>query len=118
MYCLTFQGRNEKHEEFYTNCFMAISLTQRQIGVAEWDDVIGVVKKLKSIGEDTKEKLANHTVYRLADAGGVVKLERAEMNLLKDFIKQPIWRPSALESVKETLEWLESAPKDQLNEVK
>lgn len=112
MYRLELQGRNEKHEEFYANCFMAISLTQKQISVAEWDDVIGLVRKLKAIGEDTKEKLAGHTVYKLCDEGGMLLLERAEMNLMKDFIKQPIWRPSALETIKETLEWLDSAPKD------
>lgn len=111
MFTLKFQPKNEKHEEHYTHLFMAISLTQRQIPVAEWDDVVSLLKKLKSIGIDTQEKLGNSSIYRLNAEGGEVHLERAEMVLLKDFMKQPIWRPSALEQIKETLDFLDSAPK-------
>lgn len=111
MFFLKFEPKNETHERHYTHLFMSISLTQRQIPVAEWDDVVSLLKKLKSIGVDTKEKVGNSSVYRLQDEGGELDLERAEMLLLKDFMKQPIWRPSALEDIKETIDFLEAAPK-------
>ena len=108
MYQLDF-AQSETDEARYATCYMAIVLTQKQIQVAEWDDVIALLKALKSVGLDTGGKILGSELplYVLREDGGTIKLERSAYKMLLEFVAQPLWRPSATEATKECKTWLE-----------
>lgn len=107
MYALEFKAGDEVSETRYSTCYVAIAITQKQVAVAEWDDVIALMKKLKAVGRDSKEKVQGASLYILGEEGGTVHLERSEHRMLVDFVKQPIWRPTGLEEARNVLKWLE-----------
>jgi hypothetical protein len=111
MYKLVFE-ENDLGRQRYEMSFQSIALTQKQVPVAEWDVVVDLVKKLKSVGRPAKEKIGSFTLYDLSEEGGEVILENAEMKALIDFVGQPIWRPLALEDAQELKKWLDGIPKE------
>ncbi len=88
----------------YLICIQSILTAQRPAAFDAWDDVIGLLKKLKSIGV---EKMAGvQKTYDLADGGGVIELERGEKVQLMEFVKAGMWIPDFLEDVRNTYQWL------------
>lgn len=84
-------------------CIQAIASTQRATPIEAWDDVIGLLKALKSIGRQEKPE----SQFELKEEGGLIQLQRGERNQLVDFIKSGQWLPGALEKVKPTKLWIE-----------
>lgn len=113
MHKVSFTDDDEGRER-YEMCYQAIALVPADMRVpfSDWDDVVGLVNKLKSIGDEGKEKLGQIKLYDLQEGGGEVLLERSEMKKLIDFIKLPIWRPLAIEKAQQLLKWLEAIPKE------
>lgn len=109
MFVLSFEG--EKGRERFEICYIAVTLTQRQVAVSEWDDVVGLLKALKSCGVMTKDKIAG-TDVDLCDLveGRQCTLQRSEQKVLLDFISQPIWRPAKIEAVQECKAWIAGIP--------
>lgn len=109
MYKLLFIGNDEACIARFKRCYTAVVMTGRQLAVSEWDDAIALLKALKKIGRDTGNAsgLDVPADYVLSDEGGEILLQRSEYNLLLELLKQPIWRPTVLETVKETRTWLE-----------
>jgi hypothetical protein len=95
----------------YEILFQSVALSQKQCQVSDWDDVVGLVKKLKSIGNPAKERIGTHVLYDLQDGGGEIVLERSEAKLLLEFVSQPIWRPLAIPDALAVRKWLENIPK-------
>ncbi len=107
MYEVKFED-NEIGRQRYEMAFQAVALTQKQVPVSEWDDVVDLIRKLKEIGDPAKESIGATALYNLCEGGGTVLLEKGEMKALIDFVGQPIWRPLALENARELKKWLES----------
>lgn len=103
-------GKNETDVLVYSILIMSLILSHRETPRHEWDDVIAVTRKLKSLGDPQKETLNGSPVYILKPEGGTLALERSELAVLRTFVEQPIWRPTALEEVKQTLDWLTALP--------
>jgi hypothetical protein len=101
---------DDRGRQRYEICHQAIVLSQRPTEVGDWDDIISLLKKIKSIGLPGKDRIGKFPLYELEDEGDLV-LENSEMRQLIGFITQPIWRPEILEDVQETKRWLEGLPK-------
>jgi hypothetical protein len=108
MFQLDFEASSEDSQREYATIFSAINLTQRQTAVAEWADVAGLIKALKSIGKDSGESVGGAPVFIL-DRDGPIYLERGEQRLLVDYLKQPIWRPHVIEQIQELVKKVEGA---------
>lgn len=96
----------------YEMAFQAIAMTQKQTPISDWDDVIDLIRKLKSVGTPAKQKVGSKELYDLQEGGGEILLEKGEMKCLLDYIGQPIWLPLALEDAQELKKWLEAIPKE------
>lgn len=111
MVTLTFEDTDDGIRN-YEISFQAIALSDKQIPVSEWDDVVELIKKLKTVGRPAKEKLGKTQLYDLKDGGGEVVLERSEHKLLVEMIERPIWRPMVIEDAAATKEWLKAQKND------
>lgn len=89
----------------YSICIQSILTAQRPAGFDVWDDVIGLLKKLKSLGNE--KNVGPQRTYELKDGGGIIELERAEKAQLQEFIKSGAWIPEWLEDVRNTYKWVE-----------
>jgi hypothetical protein len=94
-------------EERFGVCMQSVITTQRATHKDAWDDVIGLLKKLKSIATETKISDIN-TNYKLAPGGGVIELERGERSQLLQFIDAGLWNPLGLEAVRATKTWIDN----------
>lgn len=105
---------NEEGKKRYEMCYQAVAMVPSDYRVphTDWDDVVGLVKKLKAIGEASSAKIGTHALYDLQEGGGEVILERSEMKKLIEFVKLPIWRPLAIEEAQALVKWLEAIPKE------
>jgi len=103
MYELRFDG--EQGSERFEIAIQSIIMAQKQIQVAEWDEVVSLLSKLKKIGKPTAV-VGGRQLYDLQEGGGVVLLEKAEYKRLLEFVEQPIWVPHVLEQVMNTRGWL------------
>jgi hypothetical protein len=117
MAAYTLQFTPEQGPE-YEICYQAVALSSKQIPVGEWDDVVSLLEALKGVGTEAKEKAGNVALYELREYGGKIELDKAELKLLLDFIRQPMWRPHVLPQVQQTVKWLEGAQKKQDEERK
>lgn len=97
-----------KPEDRYAVCIQAVMTAQRPTSFDSWDDVIALLKKLKSIGTETKT--GNSRTFDLNSGGGVLELQRGERTQLLDFIKQGSWVTEYLEKARGTLKWIEGLP--------
>lgn len=115
MYQLDFSG--EEGQARFAICHQAIVLTQSSIPVSQWDDCVGLLKKLKSIGVPSGQRLGKTEILDLAsDRSKRIQLERTERQFLIERIAQPMWKPDTLEEVMATKLWLDTldeAPDDQ-----
>lgn len=104
----------EEGKKRYEMCYQAIAMVPRDYSIPQtkWDDVIGLVKKLKSVGEESETMLGSHHLYDLQEGGGEIMLERSEMKLLVELVGLPIWRPLAIEDAQNLKKWLEAVPKE------
>jgi hypothetical protein len=93
-----------KAEEKYLICIQSLVNAAKPAPFEAWDDVIGLLKKLKSIGVPDSE---NPRGFVLKFGGGVVELERGERNQLIEFIKSAPWIPAHLDIAKTTLKWVQ-----------
>jgi hypothetical protein len=94
-------------------CMQAIITTQRPTPKEAWDDVIGLLKKLKSLADETKLSDGNLN-FKLKPGGGIIELERGERSQLLQFIDAGLWNPLGLEAVKATKVWIDTtAEQDQ-----
>lgn len=91
----------------YELCYQAIALTPRQIAIGEWDDCVDLVRAMKQIGIDAGTKVQGIMLLDLVPGGGIATLSRASHKLLLDMVKQPLWRPDALEDVRSVHAWLD-----------
>lgn len=82
----------------YAVCYQAVVMSQRPIPVAEWADVVSLLRKLKSIGQASE---VNKDLWDLNTRleTQFIDLERAERSSLLAFIEQPMWRAAGLEDV-------------------
>lgn len=110
MYELTFEP-NEIGQRRYELCHQSVVLSGKAPEADTWDDVVSLIRKLKSIGNPTAEKINKTFLYDLQEDGGTFFLENSEMKLLLNFISQPMWKPEALEDVVDCKTWLEKLPK-------
>lgn len=89
----------------YLICTQSILTAQQPASFSSWDDVIGLLKKLKSLGHE--KTVGNQKTYDLNSGGGVIELQRGERQQLLDFIKAGFWIPDFLEDVRNTYKWVE-----------
>lgn len=113
MFTLDFRPNEETEvrKTRYDICIQALLFPQRQLKLEEWEAAAGLMKAMKAIGRREDKPLSNGVfLYTLETTpyGAPVQLERAEYKLLLDYIKQPSWKPDSIETVLETLSWLES----------
>lgn len=99
-----------KPEERYSVCIQAVMTAQSPTAFDSWDDVIGLLKKLKSIGTETKA--GSVRTFDLNSGGGVLELERGERTQLLDFVKKGAWVTEFLEKAKGTYKWIEGIPEE------
>lgn len=113
MHKIKFEDTEEGRKR-YELCYQSIALVpgNHSVPVADWDDVVGLVKKLKAIGVESKDRIGTHHLYDLQEGGGEVTLERSEMKQLIGFVSLPIWRPLTIEDALQLKKWLEAIPKD------
>lgn len=115
MYKLDFTKDNQgvlesKPEDRYSVCYQAVTSSQTPAAFESWDDVISLLKKLKSIGREEKAENAPMKTFVLNNGGGVLELERSERTLLLEFIKKAPWTNSFLEHVRPTYNWIDKTP--------
>lgn len=116
MYRLDFSKDSQNIEELkpedrYGICIQAVMTAQRPTAFDAWDDVIALLKKLKSIGTETK--VNGIRTYDLNPGGGVLELQRGERNQLVEFIKVGSWVTEFLEKARNTLKWVEGVPDEE-----
>lgn len=113
MYKLNFED-SDLGRQRYEISYQAVVRSDKAPEMGDWDDVIELLKKLKSVGEPDKSavisggKVSKKTLYDLNAGGGEIDLERSEYNFLLKCIKQPIWPTVNIEDVQDTKKWLES----------
>jgi hypothetical protein len=93
-------------KERFAVCMQAIASTQRPTPPEAWDDVIGLLKKLKSVADEKRSD--GKIEYELKLGGAVIELERGERTQLLEFIRTSPWNPMGLETVRGVREWITS----------
>lgn len=108
MYKLEF-SKDAQGEKRYTLCFEACVSQKEPPAVSDWDTVIDLIRKLKSIGI-LREKVGGKVdLYDLDKEGAcVIFLEKAEYKKLMAFVKAPVWPAYVLDEIKPMVKWLES----------
>lgn len=106
---LIFAG--ESARDRYSICYCAIVLSNRQAPVSDWDTIIDVLRKLKSIGSMVAQKIGDTTIYELATPKEdtlhqTIEVDKAGLVLLIDYIESPIWKVGAIERVADCRNWL------------
>lgn len=114
MYKLIFED-NELDRQRYEMCYQAVVRSDKAPEMGDWDDVIALLRKLKSIGEPDKSAVIGggknaqkKTLYDLTAGGGEIELERSEYKFLLECVKRPIWPTVHVEDAQDTKIWLES----------
>jgi hypothetical protein len=113
MYRLDFSKDSQNIEELkpedrFAVCIQAVMTATSPTSFDAWDDVIALLKKLKSIGTETK--VGNIRTFDLNSGGGVIELQRGERTQLIGFIKGGAWVTEFLEKARGTLKWVEGLP--------
>lgn len=103
MYKLKFESPRN-----YAICIQSITMNQKVIPVIEWDNLVSMVRKLKSIGTPSmiQPNRESPTIYDLADSGTEISLTSGEYKLLLDLLQQPIWKTSVIEDIVSVRDWL------------
>lgn len=89
---------SDQDQEIYQLAYQAVVLSQRQTPVAEWEDVVSLLRKLKAVGVPAKERIGTVQLMELAPGGGTVSLERNEHRILLECVEATSWTPLALET--------------------
>jgi hypothetical protein len=90
----------------YQLCFQALEYSSRRAAVSEWDDYVGLLKSLKSVGKQDAQGL-----WELAESKAL-DLEKAQIRILVECVEQTSWVPMKLEDVVATRRWLQSLLKE------
>lgn len=105
MYTLDFTVGPEQEQMRFQICLNAFLMTNRVPPVAEYDAIVGVLRKLKQHAVRV-EKIRGIQIYAL-EQNVSLEFTEEELHCILSHVNHPIWTPAALEDVVDTREWLQ-----------
>jgi hypothetical protein len=92
-------------EDNYSVCIQAVLTNEVPTPFEQWDDAIGLLKKLKGLAA---APAVVPSEYKLKSEGGIIELERGERQILVNCVRSCKWVANYLERARACYKWLTS----------